>query len=54
MWNLWILSLAYLGQKVSAWNHVGPLQLQDALDSSAYTLIACKLTSEYQSERDVG
>jgi hypothetical protein len=31
-----------LGHGAVAWNHVTQQQLQDALDSSGYTLVACK------------
>lgn len=39
----WALGLgAWLAQRAVAWNHVSQSHLQDALDSSGYTLVACK------------
>ena len=46
MRGLWIHGLiACLGQEVFAWEHVDQVRLQSVLDSSAYTLIACKFKS---------
>lgn len=54
MRSVWVLSLvACLGQSVSGWNHAGAVQLQAALDSSAYTLIACKQSSKSRLAREV-
>ncbi len=39
----WVLGLtAWLVSQALAWNHIIESKLQDALDSSGYTLVACK------------
>ncbi len=38
-----ILGLALLVGQALAWNHISDVKLKEALDSSGYTLVACKL-----------
>ncbi len=46
MRGLWVHGLiACLVREALAWKHVDQARLQSALDSSAYTLIACKFKS---------
>ena len=47
MWHShWVLGLfASFAWRAAAWNHISEHQLQEALDASGYTLIACKSTS---------
>ncbi|KAK0668733.1 protein disulfide-isomerase [Cercophora samala] len=50
-WSLAVLSV--LGRSLAAWNHIEQPRLREALDSSAYTLVACKLLSDRKTSQDL-